>query len=102
MIRQYEFGTRRRVRVATEYNVADLQTKPLKAELFDYHTKTLMGERHSFKDFNKKIVNYTDFKISHYKDKVDTSIKTVSPKYKEQRQNLEGYFSKDYAFTVDF
>ena len=89
-------------KVATEYNVADLQTKPLKAELFDYHTKTLMGERHSFKDFNKKIVNYTDFKISHYKDKVDTSIKTVSPKYKEQRQNLEGYFSKDYAFTVDF
>ena len=55
-------------KVATEYNVADLQTKPLKADLFDYHTKTLMGERHSFKDFSKKTVNYTEFKISDYMD----------------------------------
>ena len=55
-------------KVATEYNVADLQTKPLKADLFNYHTKTLMGERHSFKDFSKKTVNYTEFKISDYMD----------------------------------
>ena len=39
------------LKVDTKYNPADLQTKPLNAELYNRHTRTIMGERDCFVKF---------------------------------------------------
>jgi|TARA_B110000211_G_C13758781_1_gene412161 hypothetical protein len=48
-------------KIATEFNVADLQTKPLNAELFNRHARTIMGERTVFNQFKEKTVNYAEY-----------------------------------------
>jgi hypothetical protein len=48
-------------KIATEFNVADLQTKPLNAELFNRHARTIMGERKVFNQFKDKTVNYAEY-----------------------------------------
>ncbi len=39
------------LKVDTKYNPADLQTKPLNAELYNRHTRTIRGERDCFVKF---------------------------------------------------